>query len=274
MPQALTGAAAVCFGLLYGSFLNVLIHRLPDEKRGKKDSILTGRSRCPRCRKTIRWYDNVPLVSFLVLGAKCRACKAPISWRYPLVEALTAALGLALVLRWGHDPAWTAVAWGAMGMLVALTFTDFATFIIPDELSLGLLALGLASCWLNPNFQGGPPAAFGASLLGAALGFCLTYFIAWAGEKAFKKDALGGGDIKLLAGVGALFGWHGVFTTLMMGSVFGTVYASVLLLRGKAGRGDAVPFGPFLALGALINLFRLVTVFDMIRATDALFAAF
>lgn len=250
-------AVAALFGSLYGSFLNVVIYRLPRE-----ESLVSPRSRCPHCGKPIGAWDNLPVVSWLLLRGKGRCCRKPISVRYPLVEAATAALAGALWVRWGATPAFAAAAIVACGALLAVALIDWDTFLIPDELSLGLALAGLAASPLNPYLDSG---AFGAwwltpfwSLRGAAVAFLLGWGVAAAGEAIFKKEAFGGGDVKLLAGIGAWTGVTGAFNALMIGSLLGSVYGLALLRAGRARRSDAIPFGPFLAAGAAFNFFHLL----------------
>ena len=245
---------AFLYGSIYGSFLNVVVHRLPRE-----ESLVRPRSRCPRCRAQIAWFDNIPVLSWLALRGRCRSCRRPISARYPLVEAAVGALAAGLQWRWPGLPAWEVFATLACGALLAVALIDWDTFLIPDELSLGLTAAGvLASAW-NPYFAGeGWRWAAWWSVRGALAGLALGYVLAVVGEAAFKKEALGGGDVKLLAGVGAWAGATGAFDCLMLGSLAGTVYAVRLLLTGRARRSDPIPFGPFLAAGAAFNFFRLL----------------
>lgn len=241
------------FGLIFGSFLNVCIYRIPREK-----SIVWPPSGCPKCNEPIKWYDNIPLLSFLILRGKCRHCKNPISWQYPIVELLTGVLTVLCVWRFGIT-AWTFAVLAAVYALIALSVIDLELMIIPDRFSLGLIVLGLAVAWFNPNFSGTWWQKELASLLGAGVGLFGVLAIALIGTWIFKKDAMGGGDVKLMGGVGALIGWQGVLTTVVMASFFGLVYAVFLMIfKGKKG-GDAIPFGPFLSLGALINLFYLIT---------------
>jgi leader peptidase (prepilin peptidase)/N-methyltransferase len=250
----LATAFAFWFGSVYGSFLNVVIHRLPRE-----ESVVHPRSRCPLCKTAIAWYDNVPVVSWLILGGRCRGCRKPISVRYPLVEAASGLLAAALQRRWADAPAWTAAAALACGALLAVALIDWDTFLIPDELSLGLVVAGLLTAPLNPYFAGRAWwAAVLWSLFGALCGFAMGWAIAALGEFMLKKEALGGGDVKLLAGVGAWAGATGAFDCLMIGSLLGSIYGVRLLLAGKAKRSDPIPFGPFLAAGAMFNFFRLL----------------
>ena len=243
---------AALFGLIFGSFLNVCIYRIPREK-----SLAWPPSSCPGCGARIKWYDNIPVLSYLFLLGKCRNCKSPISIQYPVVELITGALTLLFVWHLGLT-VWTFVTLAAVYALVVLSGIDFHFMIIPDRCSLGLIVLGFAFAWTNPNFSGVWWQKELLSLLGAGVGLFGVMAIAFIGTWLFKKEALGGGDVKLMGGVGALIGWEGVITTLVFASFFGLVYAVFLMIfKGKKG-GDAIPFGPFLSLGALINLFYLV----------------
>ncbi len=243
---------AFLFGLVFGSFLNVCIYRIPRDK-----SIAWPPSACPKCGARIKWYDNIPLISFLVLRGKCRQCKAPISWQYPVVELLSALLTVLFVWRYGIS-VWTGVAVVAVYALLALSVIDFELMIIPDRFSLGLIVWGLLFAWANPNFDGIWWQKELYALSGGAAGLFGVLAIALIGTWMFKKDAMGGGDVKLMGGVGTLIGWQGVLTTVVFASFFGLVYAVFLMIfRGKK-RTDAIPFGPFLSLGALINLLYLI----------------
>ena len=240
-------------GLCLGSFANVLIHRLP-----KDESIIWPDSHCPRCRAPIAFYDNIPLLSFLVLRGRCRNCRKPISARYPLVEAVVAVGGTALWLRWPGDWVWTLLSLLAVAALTAITCIDWDELIIPDELSFGLLALGLLASPFNPLFSGGPLWRAAQSLGGAAAGFGICWGVAMLGEKIFKKDAMGGGDVKLLAAIGAWTGALGAYDCILIASLIGAAYGGSLLLRKKIRRQDPIPFGPFLSAAAVFNLFYLL----------------
>jgi leader peptidase (prepilin peptidase)/N-methyltransferase len=233
------------FGLLIGSFLNVVIARLPLDQ-----SIVSPRSRCPKCEKSIVWYDNIPLVSYLLLRGRCRGCQAPISPRYPLVEVLCGLLFLASYVRFGLSPALFVRELPFCAILLAITFIDLDHRIIPDELSLGGLALGLATCWLmaEPGWL--------MCLVGAGLGFGVFYGLAWAYEKYSGRAGLGGGDIKLLAMIGAFEGPAGVFAAILISSVLGSLVGLGwgMLKGGKELQNIktlAIPYGPFLVIGAL-----------------------
>ncbi|MDE2143724.1 MAG: prepilin peptidase [Elusimicrobia bacterium] len=247
-------AIALLYGCVYGSFLNVVVHRLPRE-----ESLVKPRSRCPRCRKPIAWFDNLPILSWVILRGRCRHCHKPISARYPAVEAATGLLAAALQRRWPDERVWLAGAILACGALLAVALIDWETFLIPDELSLGLAAAGLLFSPVNPCFSGGAWwTALRGSLIGALAGFAMAWAIAAIGEAMLKKEALGGGDVKLLAGVGAWTGALGAFNCLMLGSFAGSIYGIRLLLAGKAKRSDPIPFGPFLAAAAAFNFFVLL----------------
>lgn len=243
---------AAAMGACLGSFANVVVYRLP-----KEQSLVWPPSRCPRCAKPIAWYDNIPVLGWLVLRGRCRACKGAISPRYPVVEAAVAALAALLWRRWiPTGPAWPVFAIAATTMLVCVTLIDWDTFLIPDELSLGLLALGLVAAPLNPLYRSAPPLmSFLYAARGAAVGFAICYGVAAAGDALFGKEAMGGGDIKLLAAVGAWSGAVGAYDCLMIGSVLGAAYGSSLIARGRLKKSEPIPFGPFLSAGAIFNLF-------------------
>lgn len=251
--QTLILIFAGLFGLVFGSFFNVCIYRIPQGK-----SIAWPASFCPHCKTHIRWFDNIPVLSYIFLLGKCRACKKPISMQYPLVELLTAILTVLFVYRYGIT-VWTFGVLLAVYFLIILSVIDLQLMIIPDRFSLGLIVLGLAFAWCNPNFTGVWWQKELWSLVGAGAGLFGVLAIALLGTWLFKKEAMGGGDVKLMAGVGAFIGWQGVITTVIFGSFFGLVYAVFLMIfKGKKG-SDAIPFGPFLSLGALINLWTLIT---------------
>jgi leader peptidase (prepilin peptidase) / N-methyltransferase len=228
---------AALFGALFGSFLNVCIVRLPLDQ-----SIVHPRSRCPRCGAGIAWFDNVPVLSWLVLRGRCRRCGEPISIQYPLVELAVALLWAAAAWHYGATlTALTAAAFGTI--LLGIAVTDARHYLIPDEYTWGGLAIGLVLA-----LRGGLPGLVQGAL-GAALGFGLLYFIARAGEWAFKKEAMGGGDIKMMTMVGAFVGWKGVLLTLFGGALLGTlVFVPVSLKKRRL-----VPFGVFLAAAAAVT---------------------
>ncbi len=228
--------AAWVLGAMFGSFLNVLILRLP-----KDESVVHPRSRCPACHHPIAWYDNLPVVSWLILAGKCRHCGERISIQYPIIEALTGVMWAAALWYYGYTV--TALSAAVFGtMLIGIAVTDARHYLIPNEYTLGGLGIGLLLA-----LRGGG-AGIIAALIGAAVGFGLLYVVAVVGAKAFGKEAMGGGDIKMMAMVGAFTGWKGVLLTIFGGSLLGTLVFVPLSLRHKR----LVPFGVFLAPAAAV----------------------
>lgn len=230
------------FGTAVGSFLNVCIWRLP-----RKESIVFPASHCPKCESPIRWHQNIPILSYLVLGGRCASCKAPISWRYPLVEALTGLLFVAVLYRFGLQWA-TPVYWLFVAALVAISFIDLDHQIIPNVITLPGILIGFSCSLLIPWFS------WLDSLIGILVGGGILYLIAVAYELLARKEGMGLGDVKLLALIGAFLGWQGVLPVIFLSSLMGTLVGVPLMLVKKAGGKLAIPFGPFLALGALVWL--------------------
>lgn len=226
-------------GLTVGSFLNVVIHRLP---RG--ESVVAPGSRCPSCGTPIRWYQNVPLVSWLALRGRCASCRARIGWQYPAIEAATGAIWAGNVAAFGLEPE-AARAIAFLTILLAIATTDARHYVIPDELSLGGAVLGIALATL-PGAPTLPEAVIGAVVGGGAL-----WLVAIAGTWAFKKEAMGGGDIKMMTMIGAFLGWKGALLSVFLGALAGTIV--FVPLAWKSDR--LVPFGLFLALGAALAFY-------------------
>jgi leader peptidase (prepilin peptidase)/N-methyltransferase len=254
--EGLLLAWVLVLGALVGSFLNVVIARVP-----QGESIVHPRSRCPRCGKPIRWYDNIPILSFIILRARCRSCSAPISIRYPIVEALGA--GAAYLAFARHGLSLAALAeFAFVASLLALAFIDLDTWLLPNAITWPLIAFGVVMSFLGLSAA----ASAKLSLYGAGTGFAFFGAVAVVGKKVFKKEALGLGDVWLLAGLGAWFGIGALLPVVLFASVQGSIVGIAMLLLGKnAGSrpvvtaGDdgwvppphAVPFGPFLVAGAL-----------------------
>jgi leader peptidase (prepilin peptidase)/N-methyltransferase len=237
LPEWFVVTVAALFGLVLGSFLNVCIVRWGAEP---KESVVRPPSRCPQCGAGIAWYDNIPVVSWLLLRGRCRRCGNPIPVRYPLVELATGAIWGFMV--WQFGPSLEALRGGAFAtILLGIAVTDARAYLIPDEFSLGGLAIGLVT-----SLAGGL-AGLGTALLGAAVGFGLLWLVGVVGTWAFKEEAMGGGDIKMMAMVGAFVGWKGVLLTVFLGALLGSLIFVPLTL---VGRKRLVPFGIFLALGA------------------------
>ncbi len=235
-------------GACIGSFLNVCIHRIPRE-----ESIVHPRSRCPSCRQPIAWYDNVPVLSYFVLRGRCRHCRTPISARYALVEMLTAVLFVAVWNRYGYDARTPVYLVMVSGLLLG-TFVDLEHYLIPDRVSLGGMVTGLLFSVLVPSLQG--EAEMGPALLKSVIGLIAgsgsLFLVAEAGRRILKKDAMGLGDVKLLGGIGAYLGWGGVIFTVLISSLVGSLVGVGLIVAGKREWQSRLPYGPFLALGALI----------------------
>ena len=258
---------SVIFGLLVGSFLNVVIHRLPKmmdnaekayvaENYGVQPAsplptqynIVTPRSACPKCGHNISALENIPVVSYMLLGGKCKGCKTGISLRYPLIEVLTGALIGAVAYQYGYT-ATTFFAWIFVFALVTLTFIDFDTQLLPDDITLPLLWLGLIF-----NFNAGF-TDLQSAVLGAIFGYLILWAVYWAFKLVTGKEGMGYGDFKLLAAIGAWFGWQMLPAVILLSSVVGAVIGiGLIVFKGKT-KGTAIPFGPFLALGGIAALF-------------------
>lgn len=234
---------AFILGAVVGSFLNVCICRMP-----RDESIVSPPSHCPRCAYLIRWYDNIPLLSYLLLRGKCRGCGAHISIQYPVVELLNALLTLALFLRFGPSLSFLAL-FLFCSALVTITFIDLEHQIIPDEISLLGVAIGFLFSFFLP-WQG-----WLNSLAGILLGGGSLLLVAWGYHRLTGREGMGGGDIKLLAMMGAFLGWKSIpfiiFTSSLAGSVIG---GSMMLFQRKDSK-LAIPFGPYLAFGAVLYIF-------------------
>ena len=242
LPFGIMEVGVFVFGLIIGSFLTVCIYRLP---RGQ--SIVTPRSACPTCGKTIKWYENIPVLSFIFLRGRCNNCQTSIPYRYPIVELVNAVGYLAILWRFGWG--WPAVAYGVFfSALVTITWIDWDHLIIPDVITLPGVILGvLFSTWILP-------VGLLNSLLGVIVGGGVLLLIAWISPYLFGKEGLGGGDIKLLAMIGAFLGWQLALGTLMIASMVGACVGLGLMAVGAIQRGQYIPFGPYLALGAVISL--------------------
>ena len=231
-PILLFGAGLL--GLCLGSFLNVCIVRLPNDQ-----SLLSPPSTCPHCKHPIAWRDNIPVVSWLLLKGRCRHCGVLISRQYPVVEAAVGLIWIAGVLAYGVSvQALTAGLFGTL--LLGIAVTDARHYLIPDEYTWGGLVIGLAL-----SLAAGVVGLLQA-VLGAAVGFALLYAVARVGQWVFKEEAMGGGDVKMMAMVGAFLGWKGVLLTIFLGALLGSLIFVPLSLKKKR----LVPFGVFLALGA------------------------
>lgn len=256
---------SVILGLMVGSFLNVVIHRLPKmmtrewhnnclELQGKevqkssKYTLAVPRSACPACGHMITALENIPVISYMFLKGKCSGCKAAISMRYPLIEVLTGiAIGL-VSWKFGYTST-TLFAWIFTFALIALTFIDFDTQLLPDDITLPLLWLGLLFN-LNNGFTD-----IKSAVIGAVAGYLILWSIYWAFKLVTGKEGMGYGDFKLLAAIGAWFGWQLLPAVILLSSVLGAVIGIGLIVLTKRGREVPMPFGPFLAIAGIAALF-------------------
>lgn len=263
---ALSPFVLALLGLCIGSFLNVVIHRLPRmmdrgwridsaELLGVKIdepapiSLSTPRSRCPACGHAIRWYENIPLASFLALRGRCSTCKSAIPLRYPAIEALTAALFAVCGWRFGAQP--TVLLWcGLVATLVALAFIDLDTQFLPDDLTLPLMWAGIVSAAL-----GWIPVTLNASIGGAVAGYLSLWFVYHAYRLIRGKEGMGAGDFKLLAALGAWMGWQLIPSIILLASAVGALVGIGLIVFRSHDREVPIPFGPYLAGGGIAAIF-------------------
>jgi len=240
-------AVALAVGAATGSFLNVVIHRLP-----LRQSLSRPRSHCTRCGRTIPWYDNLPVLSWFLLRGRCRQCGEAFSFRYPMVELITAVLLLALLAKFGLSIALAFAFYFACSLLV-VTYIDLDHRIIPDRVTLPGIGVGLLLALVAPAEV--RVAAVQSWAIGTLVGGGILWLVAWGYELATGREGMGGGDIKLLAMIGAFLGWQGVLVTLLLASFIGSAIGIVWMLVRGADTRLAIPFGPFLAMGALVALF-------------------
>ena len=243
---------ALATGAIIGSFLNVVIHRYPRE-----ESIVFPPSHCPHCNYRIRWFDNVPVLSYLVLLGRCRNCRVPISLRYPLIELANALFYLAIFQRTGVDVAFIPLA-AIVSMTIVLIYIDLEIQILPDVIDLPGIAIGVGIGALAlgerfPDFT--LSASWLDSLIGAAIGALVLFGIAFAYRLIRRIEGMGLGDVKMLAMIGAIVGWNALFPVLMIASVSGAIIGLGVAARSKRGMQVAIPFGVFLGLALLVVIF-------------------
>ena len=247
------------FGACIGSFLNVCIYRIP-----RNESVVSPGSHCPHCNQPIPWHLNIPVLTWLVLRGRCRFCRGPITPRYLLVELLTAVLFLLILFQQDGFPRllhmqrmddWLLVPVYIVftGGLILGTFVDFEFMEIPDSVTIGGTVAGLVFSALVPSMHGTTIwyLSLKQAALAAALGAGVLWVVGWLGEKAFKKEAMGFGDVKLMAAVGAFLGWHAVLFTIVGGAFVGSIVGVTLIATRRAQLQGHIPFGPYLSLAAL-----------------------
>jgi leader peptidase (prepilin peptidase) / N-methyltransferase len=257
---------ASLLGLVIGSFLNVMIHRLPimmemdwreqfaslsgidNVAKTTKYNLITPRSTCPHCQKTIAAWHNIPVISFLLLGGRCKECKASISWRYPTVEIISAFLVGLTAYKFGFSISTLAASVFALALLT-LTFIDLDTQLLPDVITLPLLWLGLLF-----NLYGGF-TDIQSAIIGAVAGYLILWIVYWVFKLVTGKEGMGYGDFKMLAAIGAWFGWTMLPAVILLSSIGGSIIGIGLIIFAKKGRNTAIPFGPYLALGGIAALF-------------------
>lgn len=234
-------------GSIFGSFGNVLIYRMPFERT------LGGRSQCNSCNKVIPWHNNIPIFSYIFLKGKCSQCQTPFSWRYPLVEFLGGILWLTVFCFYGLS--WLTLEYFILtfGLLVG-SFIDLDHMILPDEITLGGCALGLIGAFLNPE------RPFIDSFYGFLFGGGVLWVVAYVYYVFTGREGLGGGDIKLLAWIGSLLGWKAIPFVILSSSVSGSLVGLAVSAKSKDKLKAVIPFGPFIALGALLYMFGLKSV--------------
>jgi len=234
---------SIVFGGIVGSFLNVCIFRLP-----KEESIIWPGSHCPHCKTPIKSYDNIPLISYVLLRGKCRQCHGSISLQYPLVEGITALSSLLLIMKFGLSVTYL-IYFAFVAALIVITVIDLYHQIIPDVISLSGIGVGLLASLTVSQIN------FMNSLLGILCGGGSLFLVATLYQWLFKREGMGGGDVKLLAMIGAFLGWKAVIVTILLGSLVGSVTGIILMVLKGKGFKYAIPFGPFLSFGAVVALF-------------------
>ncbi len=243
MANYLTEFLVFVFGICIGSFLNVCIYRLPESK-----SIVHPRSMCPNCGTLISFYDNIPIFSYMALKGKCRHCEARISFRYPVTEFISGIFAVGVFLKYGLGFE-ALIYYTFIATLLVITFIDIDHQIIPDVISLPGIPIFFAASFVLPNIT------FVESILGVLIGGGSLWLVAQLYYLLTRKEGMGGGDIKLLAMMGAIIGWKGVLFTIFVASAVGTLAGMLVILKTGKSMKLKVPFGPFLAIGAIAYIF-------------------
>jgi len=243
MTNPLILGMAFVFGACIGSFLNVCIARMP-----VSESIVSPGSKCPQCGQAIHFYDNIPILSYLWLGGKCRGCRKPIPLRYPVVELLTGLMAALVLAYFGPTPD-ALIYFALICAFIIIIYIDLDHRLIPDIITLPGIVLGFLASFILEALT------YMDSLIGLLLGGGILFGIAWGYYLLTGKEGMGGGDIKLLAMIGAFLGWQGVCFTIFIASLTGTLVGGLLMLFARKNLKFALPFGPFLSIGAIAYLF-------------------
>lgn len=246
-------------GACVGSFLNVCIYRMPRE-----ESIINPGSHCPKCKRILEWYENIPILSYIFLGARCSSCKKFISPQYPIVELLTAIIFLLFYNYFGLNLKLFVYLLFICGLIVA-TFVDISHRIIPDEISVGGIIVGFILSIIFPQIQNETAHLWAGaqSLLGIIIGGSIIYLTGIIGDFIFKKESMGGGDVKLLAMIGAFLGWKIALLTFFLAPFFGAIVGIIVKIKTKE---SLIPYGPFLSLAAVISMFYYQQIINWIFA--------
>lgn len=268
LPEWMKIAFVFLLGLEFGSFANVCIYRWPRNA----SVVRPRRSFCPWCNVSIAWFDNIPVLSFFLLRARCRHCRSPISFRYPAVELSVALLWLLIYLRLGPATSWQDLGFLAGILMLAFsavvtTMTDLDWRLIPDSATATLIVAGLATSWLNPILGATWVDRVANALIGFTVGGGTIWLIGYIGERLFGKEAMGGGDVKLVAAVGTVLGWEGALAVLFFGAIVGGIVVVGGLLTGKLRRHQYIPFGPFLNFA---SIFIVLAFGQQLKTVDIL----
>lgn len=232
-------------GVCLGSFANVCIYRLPKDKQ-----IISGRSLCPKCKKKINWYDNLPLISFIILNRRCRNCKKTISSRYFIVELITGITFFIIYLNF--DNLYTIIFLSILALiLIMIFFIDLENFIIPDNLNFAIMGLAIIKNFF-PNFNTSLVHDINQSIIGGIIGYLTIWLIIFLYKAIKKIDGMGLGDAKLMAGIGLLFGWQSIPLVLFISSILGLVFVIPSLIKKQKNMRSEIPFGPFIIISLLI----------------------
>jgi len=245
-------------GISIGSFLNVVIYRTE-----KEISIINPPSFCPKCGKKIEWYDNIPIISYIILGGKCRNCFSKIDIQYPIVEFISGILTLLFYLKWKDNILWFFSSALILYLLIIISVVDFKTMMLSDLFSYILSFIGIISSYLNPIFEGNIYQRIKQSITGIITGAGIIYFLMFIGKKIYKKDAVGEGDIFLMGAIGSFVGPKGIIDVLIISSLLGSLYGISLILFKKLNKSSYIPFGPFLALSSLIKIYTNLSLINL-----------
>lgn len=240
--------AVFAAGLLFGSFANVCIARIPNNQ-----SVVTPGSRCPKCGTPIEWYDNIPLLSYALLKGKCRKCKTQVSFQYPLVEFSTGLAFVFVAMHLQFTPLLPFYLLFTLALII-ISFIDYYHQIIPDVFSFGIIILGVGLASFSEALGPDVKSRLVNSVLGMVVGGGSLFALGFVGEKIMHKESMGGGDIKLMAGIGAMFGWESAISVLFIASLIGSVIGVTLILSKKIERTGYIPFGPFIAAASYLYM--------------------